>query len=120
MIDSQSDWTVADKVAVEAGTITHGGRSYTSGGAAIDFERGRAVVYVKLEPGRANACLSATTWDGEIICALTRTDRGMCYVGNTALMSYQTKTPLADGYYYYGRGLGAGMLLHLRRGRKAK
>ena len=72
------------------------------------------------------------TWGGEFLAALERTDQGRWYSTmdgtrvkggsipalGSWLMAFRTANPIA-GYHWYGRGLGAGCALKLRRGRKA-
>lgn len=117
----------ADAQAFETAAITLGGREYTAGGFAIDMDRGRMIGYVHAEMEG----YTLTTWDGQTVARLKRTDnharqnygyyglRGSGPVGfhGTSLQSFRTLDPIA-GFHWYGRGLGAGMVLKLRRGRK--
>ena len=140
-MDSASDIKTDDTRAAEVGIIMHEGREFASGGFSIDLEQGRMIAYVvehKLGPRECSGFVRYTleTWGGEFLSALARTDRHSalcrnscrCYAGPrgfrnvaghpTALYSFRTRAPIA-GYHWYGRGLGAGCALKLRRGRKA-
>ena len=131
-MDSRSDIKTDDTRAEEVGIIVHEGREFVSGGFSVDLENGRMVAYVK-------ATLEGyilQTWGGETLARLKRTDRHpptcgdscRCFAGPrgfanltgrpTALYSFRTLDPIA-GFHWYGRGLGAGRVLNLRRGRKA-
>jgi len=128
-MDSASDIKTDDTRAEEIGIIVHEGREFASGGFSIDLEHGRMVAYVK-------ATLEGyilQTWEGQTLARLKRTDnhprmlqgyyghrlsRGPMGFNGTRLESFRTLDPIA-GYHWYGRGLGAGCALKLRRGRKA-
>ena len=73
------------------------------------------------------------TWGGQTLGRIKRTDNhprmlqgyyghrlscGPMGFNGTRLESFRTLDPIA-GYHWYGRGLGAGCALKLRRGRKA-
>ena len=136
-MDSRVDVMVDDTRAVEVGTIIHEGREFAAQGFSIDVERGRMVGYVNEDRDPPHGfpyeapLLRLTTWEGDTVALLYRTDghyrnvpfgrakhAGPIGWHGTRLFSYQTRTPVA-GYYWYGRGLGVGMALKLRRGRKA-
>lgn len=112
-MQSRSDLTIGDGAAQEHATVTHEGRDFTAGGFAIDLDAGRMVGYVGLEGNR----LVLQTWGGETLSPLWLTGRAAGFHG-TSLYCYHTVKPVA-GFYWHGRGLGAGMILKLRRGRRA-
>ena len=143
-MDSSGDIKTDDTRAEEIGIIVHEGREFASGGFSIDLEHGRMVAYVvehkppmdgPREPS-GFVRYTLTTWGGQTLAQLERTDRHsalcryscFCFAGprgfrnmtgrSTALYSFRTREPIA-GYHWYGRGLGAGCALKLRRGRKA-
>ena len=141
-MDSYSEIKTDDTRAAEVGVVTFEGREYASGGFSVDVERGRMIGYVtRGEPYQHQSgpvtSYSLTTWDGQFLVRIERTDRHQAsqgasfygFTGNrrsggpvgfhdTKLQSFRTLDPIA-GFYWYGRGLGAGMVLKLRRGRKA-
>lgn len=57
-----------------------------------------------------------TTWSGEAIVDLVRTGSTRGFYG-TELDCYRTAAPVL-GYYWHGRGLGAGMVIKLHRGKR--
>lgn len=115
---------IHDTQAAEVGVFSHEGREYAAGGFHCDMERGRMLGYVSQDAAPPEGfpyepcSLWLTTWDGQKLVRLARTGsaRGFC---RTKLECYYTRVPFA-GYYWYGRGLGVGMCLSLRRGRKAR
>lgn len=132
----ESDIKTDDTRAAELGVFKHEGREYAALGFTVDVERGRMVAYVTERDGPASRYF-LTTWEGAFLARLVRTDRhqsptGASFYGatlnrrrggpvgfhDTKLESYRTLDPIA-GYHWYGRGLGSGMILKLRRGRKA-
>lgn len=120
-MDSKSDITTDDTRAAEVATVTFQGREFSAGGFYVDVERGRMIAYVSGTLGGGRETL--TTWEGTRIAGLRVTGRGQGFGGYwgrpAELIAYQTTEPVA-GFYWYGRGLGAGMVLKLRRGRKAR
>jgi hypothetical protein len=126
-----------DTRASELGIVTFQGKEFAAGGFMLDLDRGRMIGYVtKGEPYQhASGTVTSyalTTWEGLFLSRLTRTDRHLpaclsycrCRGGGptgfgTPLQSFRTLDPIA-GFHWYGRGLGAGMSLKLRRGRKAE
>jgi hypothetical protein len=140
-MDSASDIKTDDTHAAEVGIVTFEGREFASGGFSIDLERGRMLAYVgKGEPFQHRSghvtSYNLQTWGGEHLAPIVRTDshlpacgdscrclrgpRGFCNITGrpTALYSFLTLEPIA-GFHWYGRGLGAGMCIKMRRGRKA-
>ena len=134
-MDSYSEIKTDDTRAAEVGVVTFEGRDFAAGGFSIDVEAGRMIGYVTQGERKDNTCAigyTLTTWDGQPLARLVRTDRHSpackaycrCRGGGptgfgTPLQSFRTLDPIA-GFYWYGRGLGAGMILKLRRGRKAE
>ncbi len=89
-------------------------RAVDPDGFACDVDRGFLVGYVKkTEVGR----FVLTTWHGETLVGLERTGYARGF-NRTTLECFRTVGTFA-GYYWHGRGLGEGMMLRLRRGRKA-
>jgi len=139
-MDSSGDIKTDDTRAAEVGIIMHEGREFASGGFSIDLEHGRMIAYVvehkpPMDGPRERSGFvryTLTTWGGQTLAQLERTDPGRWYttMGGTRvkggsipafgawLMAFRTVDPIA-GFHWYGRGLGAGMALKLRRGRKA-
>ena len=119
-MDSSGDIKTDDTRAEELGIIVHEGREFASGGFSIDLERGRMVAYVTAIPvskdGKSTQSF-LTTWKGERIARLIWTGYARGF-RRTRLECYSTAEPIA-GFHWYGRGLGAGCALKLRRGRKA-
>ena len=113
-MDSKSDITTDDTLAIESATITLNGHSFTNGGFSIDLERGKMIAYVEAnEFGQ----YWLTTWHGQRLARLHKS--GECWGFNgTKLECFKTSEPIS-GYHWYGKGLGAGMMLRLNRGRKA-
>ena len=133
-MESKSTIVTDDTQAAEVGVVTFEGRDFAAGGFSIDVEAGRMVGYVTERKGQyldgPVARFILTTWDGQFLARLERTDRHLpacrsycrCRGGGpigfgTPLQAFRTLDPIA-GFYWYGRG-GAGMVLKLRRGRKA-
>jgi hypothetical protein len=102
-------------------TITHEGRSFTSGGAVVSGNH--AIVYVG-EPRKMYEGIGGdvTTWHGEKL--------GTYYIPNSGLRSFALRpaargfngvkltcysVTFTDGSRWHGRGLGTGMMLRLRR-----
>lgn len=75
-------------------------------------DAGRIVAYVSKDQR------SLTTWQGDVIARLQHTGTSRTGFWGSEISSYRTLDPIA-GYYWFGRGAGAGMFLRLRRGRKA-
>ena len=99
---------------VERATIVFEGREFVAGGFSVDLESGRMVAYVtRNEYGQ----YWLTTWNGERLARLHKSGESRTGFHGTMLESFKTVEPIA-GYHWYGRGLGAGMMLRLRRGRK--
>ena len=140
-MDSASDIKTDDTRAEELAIFMHEGHEFASGGFSIDLEHGRMLAYVgKGEPFQHRTghvtSYNLQTWGGEHLAPIVRTDSHLpackdscrCLSGPrgfrnmtgrpTALYSFRTLEPIA-GYHWYGRGLGAGCALKLRRGRKA-
>ena len=140
-MDSASDIKTDDTRAEELALFTHEGHEFASGGFMIDVERGRMIAYVvehkpPMDGPRGRSGFVLTTWGGQTLAQLERTDRHsalcrhscFCFAGprgfrnetgrSTTLYSFRTLDPIA-GYHWYGRGLGTGFALRLRRGRKA-
>jgi len=137
-MDSISEIKTDDGHAEEIGIIMHDGHECAAGGFYIDIERGKMIAYVKRhEETRQDKggqpytvrSYSLHTWGGQHLARLLRTDHhapshyslrpsGPVGFYGTRLQCFRTLDPIA-GYYWHGRGLGAGMLLRLSRGRKA-
>ncbi len=117
----KSELIACDTHAEELATVIHDGRAFTAGGFSIDVERGRMVAYVTERKGSyldgPVARFILTTWSGDTLAELRQTGESWGFF-RTRLTSFQTLQPIA-GYYWYGRGLGAGMVLKLHRGRKS-
>lgn len=112
-----------DTHAEELGIVEMDGREFTAGGFWIDVEKGRMLAYVTqdAEPPAGFPYLSPelwlTTWGGEKLVRLARVGRARGF-NRTKLECFTTKAPIA-GYHWYGRGLGVGMSLRLKRASKA-
>ena len=88
---------------VEVGRFEHEGRVFEALGSVVDHEAGHVTGYVR-DDERA-----VTTWHGEFLGTLERI--GHYTASGTRVNSYRA---FIDGRAYYGRGQGAGMVLHLR------
>lgn len=113
-MDHHSDIKTDDTRAEELAVVVHEGQEFACGGFAIDVETGRMIAYVSLnEQGQ----YWLTTWQGERLARLhcSGVSRGFW---STRLEHFRTIEPIA-GFYWYGKGLGVGMMLRLRKGRKA-
>ncbi len=120
-MDSKSDIKVDDSKAAEVGIIVHNGREFAAMGFTVDVESKRMVAYVSEKAVSADGKSTQsflTTWEGQELCRLIWTGYARGFY-RTRLNCYYTAKPIA-GYYWFGRGLGKGMILKLRRGRKAK
>ena len=134
-MNHRSDYTTDDTRASEIGVLSHNGHEYAAGGFSIDLEAGRMIAYVSEAPHSASRVdrYLLTTREGVVVARMARTDShtrefcryGQCCrgksprgFGGVALQCFRTLEPIA-GYYWYGKGLGAGMMLRLKRGRKA-
>jgi hypothetical protein len=114
-VSSYSDIKTGDTRANELGVITFEGREFAASGFSVDVERGRMVAYVsRNEHGQ----YWLTTWTGERLARLHRSGSSRTGFYGTRLESFKTVEPIA-GFHWYGRGLGEGCVLKLRRGRKA-
>jgi len=89
----------------ETGTMVHEGRTYSSGGAAVDDES--LVAYL-------GACGVVRTWEGAEIgrYQITSSWRVQSYVSSEL---HQVHIRLADGRRYTGRSHGEGMIVTARR-----
>jgi len=117
---SASDWKADDTQAVELGIVTFEGKEFAALGAVVNLETGRAICYPDGE-GYGAECLG-NSWQGAPIFSLVCTGKGRSGFldgtgRRTLLYSYRTVTPYL-GFHWFGRGLGKGMLLKLRKGRK--
>jgi len=110
----ETDVVLDDTASGEVGTITINGVSHAAWGFHLDAAAGRMTAY----PFLVNGELWLTAWGGERIVRLTQTgvSYGLC---RTKLYHYRTAVPYL-GHYWYGKGLGVGMLLRLKRGRKGE
>lgn len=119
--NSRSEITTDDTRAAEAATFVHEGREFTAGGFSIDVEAGRMIGYVGTDPESGRPIL--ITWHGKKLADLAVTGRASGFRDmtgrRTKLVCYYTRQPIA-GFYWYGRGLGSGMSLKLKRGQKAE
>ncbi|KKM64984.1 hypothetical protein LCGC14_1495940 [marine sediment metagenome] len=112
-MESKVETTIDDTRASESATVTFQGRDYTAGGFQVDLVSGRMVAYVT----RKGDQLILTTWAGQRIAGLYETGKTRGFYG-AELVCYQTRHPVA-GFYWHGRGLGEGMMLRLKKGRRA-
>lgn len=114
-MDTKINIAANDTRVAEVAVVSFEGVEHAAYGFTLDLEAGRMIAYPS---GRWPGDLWLTAWGGERICRLKRTGRSRAGFHGTALESFVTLEPVA-GYYWHGRGLGVGMLLKLRRGRKA-
>jgi len=108
-MESHSDFHTADNGArVEVSTVVFQGQPFTALGSVIDHSQGIVVAY----PHGTNL----QTFDGKVIgtcrvVSVFKMARWSC-MGGWYMACYRA---VIDGKHYYGRGLGDGMLLRLRK-----
>ena len=120
--ESRSELTTSDTRVEELAVIVHEGREFSAGGFSVDLEAGRMIAYVTEDKTHPEGfpyekpLVWLTTWAGERSVTLARTGKSRGFYGAT-LEHFYTRRPVA-GFYWYGKGLGSGMMLRLRKGRK--
>jgi len=119
-METKTDWKVSDTSAVQVGVVTFDGKEFAALGACIDLDAGRAICYPDGETV-GNHC-AGDDWGGAVLFMLRCTGWSLtgfrdCTGRKTKLYSYRTIHPVG-GFHWFGRGLGKGCLLRLRKGRK--
>ena len=106
--------TSADGATVELGTVEIDGRPFDAFGSVIDERNGMIIGYPgTVSPSSHQHWLK--TWVGAPIVPLTITGKAKGF--GTTLTCYSA---VFNGVRYHGRGLGDGMILRLRAGRRVK
>lgn len=105
------------KPRVEIGTIEHSGRKFSALGSVVDTARGRVSGYVGsgTVPGYGSHVRPLTSWDGKTRIGVIwpksswSTPRSPF---SSKMYAYEAEI---DGRRYSGRGMGEGMVVHLKR-----
>jgi hypothetical protein len=110
MRDFYSEYITTDTGArVEVSTFASQGRSFTALGSVVDHEKGIVTGYPKGDV--------LNSWDNKPIgtCRIVSRFRmaRWSFAGGWYMYCYRA---VVDGQPYYGRGLGDGMILRLRKG----
>jgi hypothetical protein len=119
--------TTPQGASVEIGTVEFEGLEYAALGSIVDTSNGYLAGYVQAAPGEQDRGIARLcTWEGVEICKLRsvatwqlsgregQARRSAFYTTMTAYRATHC------GKVYSGRGLGPGMLLRLRAGRRVE